>query len=72
MAADLYGPRNAYLGCHDRVFADFHVVGNLYQIVQFDTPADDGRVHHGTVYRGIGSDFDIVFQYDITNWGIFL
>jgi hypothetical protein len=39
-------------------------VGNLYQIVQFDTPADDGRVHNGAVYRGIGPDFDIVFQYD--------
>ena len=69
MAADLYGTRNAYLGCHDRVFADFHVVGNLYQIVQFDTPADDGRVHNGAVYRGIGPDFDIVFQYDITQLG---
>ena len=61
MAADLNGTGNANLGCHNRIFADFHIVGDLHEVVQFHAPADDSRVHNGTVDRRIGADLDIVF-----------
>ena len=62
MAADLYGTRNAYLGCHDRVFADFHVVGNLYQIIYFGAAMYNRCSHGSPVNTGIGTYVYFIFQ----------
>jgi hypothetical protein len=54
------------LGCHDGVAAERDIVGDLAEIVNFGTAVDDGGAHGGTIDAGVGTDFDIVLDNNIT------
>src|SRR5690606_19562901 len=44
------------------IVANFHVVCNLYEIVELRPRPDQGRSHRGPVYRGISTYLHIVFN----------
>ena len=57
------------MGRHDSVLAYLHIVGYLYEIIQFHSLADDGAAHGGAVDTGVGTYFYVVLNSDNTNLG---
>ena len=53
------------MGGDDVVLADFDVVGDLDEVVDFGALADEGRFEAGAVDGGVGADFNVVFEDDM-------
>lgn len=56
---------NTYLRSHGRMLADFYIVGDLDEVVQFYAPANNGRSDTGSVDGRTGTDLYIFFENDI-------
>ena len=63
--------RYADLGCDHAMRADLHVVRHLNEVIEFCSFADNRRPHRSTIDRGIGSNFDIIFDYHAADLGNF-
>jgi len=50
----------ARLPGNNRIFTDNHVVRDLDQVVDFDTPTNDGSSKGSAVYRSVGTYLYIV------------
>ena len=66
VVADFCRTGNSRLGRNNRVFSYFDVMCDLYQVVEFHTFFDNRRTHCSSVYCCIGSDLDVVFEYDVS------
>ncbi len=55
---------NANATGHGCVFANVHVVAYLNQIVEFDAILNDRVLKRPTIDAGIGTNFDIVSNFD--------
>lgn len=62
--ADLSTARNPNLCCNKTVFANFDIVSNLHQIIDFSTLANNCcRIsQRSTIYSCIGTNLDIIFD----------
>ncbi len=60
-------PGNSRLGCDNSVFADFHVVRDLDEIIQFRAAPHNRGFQRTAVDAGVRSDFDIVFDDHAAN-----
>src|SRR5678810_211592 len=57
-------PRNSRLGSDHSVFADFDVVRNLHQVIDFRTAANHRGLQGSPIDACVGANFDIVFDND--------
>ena len=64
LGADRRTAGNARLRGNQGVLADFDVVRNLNQVVQFDPAANDRGLQRSAIDAGIRADFDIIFDDD--------
>lgn len=60
------------LCCNNGMGTDFHIVSNLYQIIELDALPDDGAAHCGPVDGRISANFDFIFNNDIPNMDDFI
>src|SRR5262249_23069001 len=61
--------RNAGLrGDHD-IFADFNVVTDVYQVIDFRAPPNNGYIECAAINRRVGPDLDVIFDFKTSNLG---
>jgi hypothetical protein len=67
--ADARAPGDSCLRRYDRVLANGNIVGDLNQIVDFRSAADNRASQGCPVDRSIGADLDVVFDLDDSDLG---
>src|SRR5207248_7790933 len=60
------------LGGNDDILADLHIVSNVNQVIDFCATADACDIQSAAVNGGVGSNFDIVFDFQFPDLGKFL
>src|SRR5688572_134997 len=70
--ADLGTPADTALGCDHRVWANFHVVGYLDQVIQLCPGFNQGGSYGRPVDGGVRTDLHEVFDNDVSYLGHFL
>jgi hypothetical protein len=55
----------------DRILANIHVVGDLDEVIQFGSFADDGAAHGSAVDAAVRTDLDVVFNDYVSGLGYF-
>ena len=60
---------NACLGDEEAVFADFDVMAEMDEVVDFRPPPDFCRTQRGIIQARAGPDFDVVADGDIADLG---
>lgn len=69
LVTDDTAARNAAMSRNNTKTADSHVVGDLYEVIDLCTFANDGVVQRTTVDRRIGANLDIVLNDDSAELG---
>src|SRR3954462_7698278 len=52
---------------NDDALANVHIVGDLYQVIDFGAVTDTCPAERTTVYTGVSADFDIILNHDGAN-----
>ncbi len=69
IASDLRRTRYAHLGHNDGVFADDDIMSNLDKVVNLHPSSDDRLAQGCPINRRIGTDFNIVFDFNASHLG---
>ena len=64
MRANSGAARNTRATGHGGVFADPHVVRDLYQVVELDAVFQNGVLQRATVNAGVGANLDVIADLD--------
>src|SRR4051812_36264834 len=67
--ANLGRPRYARLRCNYSAFANFYVMGDLYEVIELGAGFYDGGTHGSPVDSGIGADLHVILQDNIADLG---